>query len=302
MWVRASGQLSEHVFQLTSAVSSHLLVLGAHSALIDAGVSAISERLCEEIATFLPNDKTLDYLFITHGHFDHLSGIPQLRRAFPAMRVVASLETVELFEKEAWKDTWWAQNARCSAAMQVADEIEQDEWKKLLTVDQIVRDGDVFALGNSLGNDVELKVVSCPGHTDDCHAYVVRPDGALACGEALGGFHGRGKISSCFMSSYYDAQESFEKLATLEVNLIGLPHGGALTGELARTFIMLGRQAAQQFHDSVKQALAGGELVDEICKRLIPDILEQGLVAEGPFREMVEESVKKMVSVIAAEG
>ncbi len=298
MWVRASGQLSENVNQFTTAVSSHLLYQGEQVALVDGTITAVSQALSEQVKSALEVGKTVQYLLVTHGHFDHLASIPQLRKTFPQLQVLGSALLAERLRDGGERENVWAKNAECSTAMQFTEELDFKEWSDLLFIDQVLRDGDVL----SLGDEIEIKAISSLGHTEEGLSYFLRPDGALAGGEALGGFHGRGKISSCFMSGYSDWMENLDKLATLEINIIGFPHSGALTGELAKTYLMNARQAAQQLHDSIKQGLDNGELVDEICARLLPEMIEQGIVAEGPFREMVNESVQQMVQVVAEEG
>lgn len=297
MWIRASGPLGEQTFQLTTAVSSHLLIVGEKTALVDASISAVSERLIEEVKAYLPAGKALDYLLLTHGHFDHVGGTPAIRAAFPNLQVWASRLTQELLADREQVGHIAQRNITCQQAMGQESTSTVEDWANAFHVEHIVRDGDMIALGSQ----VEVKVITAPGHTEDSVCYFVRPDGAIAGGEALGGFHGRGKISSAFMSGYEDYISNFLKLSNLELEIISFPHSGALTGQLAKNYLTLAQQAAEQLREQIKLGLANGEVVGEVCNRLLPEFVEQGVVAEGPFREMVEESMQRMVQVVAEE-
>lgn len=54
----------------------------------DCGVKPYSNRLVEEICNFLPNKSTIDVLFISHFHEDHVNGIKLLAERYKIKHVV----------------------------------------------------------------------------------------------------------------------------------------------------------------------------------------------------------------------
>ena len=54
----------------------------------DCGVKPYSHRLVEEICNFLPKDSTIDVLFISHFHADHVNGIKLLGEKYKVKYVV----------------------------------------------------------------------------------------------------------------------------------------------------------------------------------------------------------------------
>ncbi|HQH28089.1 MAG TPA: MBL fold metallo-hydrolase, partial [Oligoflexia bacterium] len=69
MWIKASGALTENVVQISTSVSTHLLILGELAAVVDTGISAVHARLIEELERSMGEGGSLDYILLTHAHF-----------------------------------------------------------------------------------------------------------------------------------------------------------------------------------------------------------------------------------------
>lgn len=89
---------------------------------------------------------TLTDILVTHKHADHIDGIPELKRRFPGVRVVAPLA-------------------------------EKDD---IPLVDVTVSDGDTVKVG-----ELEARVIATPGHTAGHVAYWFARDEALFAGDTL---------------------------------------------------------------------------------------------------------------------
>ena len=293
MWIRASGEVLENVYLLTTAVSSHFFVCGEQLALIDASAAALEVELLDEMSGYIGEGETLSYVFLTHSHFDHVGAIPFLRKKFPDMKLVASAETAEALADSERIASIIEHNQKLAEALGRNLSLTPEEWTEALKVEKVVGDGD----GVDLGYGVEVKVITTPGHTSDTTSYLVLPDGALQGGEVFGGYHGRGTCTPCFTSSYEDYLGSISKLTNLEINAICLAHGGALRGELARKFLGDAKASAEQFVSDVKERVTQGELVDEIAQSVATDWKTQSISPEGPFLESLEESTRLMVEL-----
>lgn len=296
MWVRSTGKLSDHVWQLTTPVSTHFLLRAEKSALIDTGILSFAEYLLEQLKANLEPNKALDYVLLTHCQFDTLGGLALIREAFPEVTVFASPHAGELLAKADFLKDCFAKNESIGVALQRPVEADEATWTKTTLVSQVLRDGDAL----DLGDGVDVKVLQCLGHSDHSLGYFIRPDGAVYGGEAFGGYHGRGKYSSCFTRSFDEYVASLQKLGNLEINIVGFPHSGVVTGELAKSYVFHAQEEATRLYSNIKQRLESGEIVDEIHQTILPELKEQGLVADGPFQELVEESLRKMIQVVAA--
>lgn len=113
------------------------------SALVDC--TEYSQKMLDFIG-----DTDLKYIFLTHGHFDHITGVKGIKEKYGA-RVVISHEDAPMLS-----------SAKLSLAAFCGGE------QNIVEPDILVADGDVVKL-----NDIEFKVISTPGHTKGGVCYLV---------------------------------------------------------------------------------------------------------------------------------
>ena len=294
MWIRANTQLGEHCVLVASAATSHIVTGGEVAAVVDAGLSVDADRLIAGINAVL-DGLSLENLFLTHVSFDHVGGLPYLRRAFPNLSVLGSPASAVLLEDLAVLRELYDRNQQCAEAMDSPLGETFDEWASAIKIDHIVRDGDAV----NLGEGVEVKIIATPGYSADAHAYFILPDGALAAGHAVGDFGGRDKLYFAFKHSSADYLASLDKLSNLELKIVGLPHTGAISGDLANRSLFGVREQVLKFQAQVRERLANGELVDDIYGALYAEWLELGIVPDGPFAENSKSTLRKMIELVA---
>ena len=66
----------------------YLIRFGEKAALIDAGCGGAHDSLAANISDILPPDVEIEYLFLTHCHYDHTGGAAAVRDQF-GCRIVA---------------------------------------------------------------------------------------------------------------------------------------------------------------------------------------------------------------------
>ena len=113
------------------------------SALVDC--TEFSQKMLDFIG-----ETYLKYIFLTHGHFDHITGVKGVKEKYGA-RVVISHEDAPMLS-----------SAKLSLAAFCGGE------QNIVEPDILVSDGDVVKL-----NDIEFKVISTPGHTKGGVCYLV---------------------------------------------------------------------------------------------------------------------------------
>jgi len=291
MWIRADGQLSESTYLLTTPVSSHFVCFGDSAALIDSGIGAFGNSLVESLSAILAEDLPLKYILLTHAHADHVGGLPALRKAFPGVELVASPLTAEILLRDAEK--LFEKNLRYAEGLKTEWNVTLEEFKAALKPNRLHSEGDSL----SLGSDVTIKIIGCPGHTVDTTGYFILPDSALAAGEAVGGYNGRDKIAPCFLESREKFSETLDKLLTLDLKIILLPHSGALSGDLAKRFLMGVRDQTGQFLNAVKERVEAGAVKEELYFDILNEWTVDGLSPEGPFAEEQTACLRQMIEI-----
>jgi glyoxylase-like metal-dependent hydrolase (beta-lactamase superfamily II) len=288
MWVKAAGEITEHTIQINTAVSSHFLVHGDSVALVDAGIWCVREELWESIER---EAETIEFILLTHAHFDHVGAIPYLREKAPHLRLVAGRETAELLKREEVLKSLLEKNKKASDAIGETCDLSFEVWTEALKVDMELSDGEVIRLGDG----VEVKLIESPGHTSDSVSYYVKPDFAICAGEALGQYGGRDIVSPSFNQSYDAYIASIEKLSSFDVQLISFPHGGSISGEMVGRYITdLIRESGKQRNNFI-QRLESGELVEEITGSIASEWAAEGRYPDGPFTDSLKESVQMMI-------
>jgi glyoxylase-like metal-dependent hydrolase (beta-lactamase superfamily II) len=89
------------------------------------------------------NDLQVEFIILTHGHGDHIGGVPALRKEFPAAKLVIGIHDKEMLEDP---------ELNMSGMMYVQP--------LSLTADRYVADGETLQMG-----ELELKFFHTPGHT-----------------------------------------------------------------------------------------------------------------------------------------
>ncbi len=148
------------------------------------------------IATLQRSPVKLDYILVTHKHSDHIDGVPEVRRAFPASRIaVHRLDAPALGDLE-------------RGALAVGD-------------------GDALPFG-----DGEIRVVHTPGHTDGSICFIYR--GSIFTGDTLFAGSVGGCFGERF--GYHDLLHgAATKIFTLPDDTVVLPgHGPPSTIEEER--------------------------------------------------------------------
>lgn len=171
------GMLENNCYLLTDEKSGK-------SALVDC--TDASERMTD----FLGN-ADLEYILLTHGHFDHIGGVAEIKEKYGAKVVISR-------EDEAMLSSGKLSLAAFSG-------ISQNSAK----ADIIVSDGDVLNLG-----ETKISVMSTPGHTKGGLCFIA--DDAIFTGDTL--FYCSCGRTDFPGGSFEEIKKSLKRLASLDKN------------------------------------------------------------------------------------
>lgn len=169
------GELGNNCYLITDEATGK-------SALVDC--TDADEKMLSYIG-----DADLQYILLTHGHFDHIGGIKEIQEKFGA-KVVISEEDAPMLSSGKLSIA-----AFCGAK------------QNNTTADIIVKEGDVITLG-----ETEIKVIATPGHTKGGVCYIA--DDNIFTGDTLF-FYSCGRTDFPG-GSYKEIKESLNRLRDLD--------------------------------------------------------------------------------------
>lgn len=290
MFITNPGKVSDHIWFLGSQAMPSYLIMGREGVIIDTGVSISGPNILTGLKDVLGDTKELKYIFLTHSHFDHCGSAPFLKREIPGLRIGASKVCSEVFFnpkavdliKDLCRDT--ERSIDLNAVFPGMD-ISFDE----IAVDRVLKEGDRIDLGG-----VEILVYNTPGHTRCSLGYYIIPDRAIFCGETSGVPDTMGEILPEFLSSYDDYINSLRKLSGLEVDIIGLAHGGLLTGEDAYTYFSRSIEATERFRSMIEDYLEKYEDMERVVETIAEEQYSKGTIlqAKRPYMINLRAKVK----------
>lgn len=221
------------MFKITSVGTvpgsdSFLVTTATHAALLDTGFAFAGQSLCRHVVELLAG-RQLDYVLLTHSHYDHASGSAWCRQFWPSAPVVASAHTARVLERDSARQVMRELNAQAAAINGM--EPGEDKFAEL-GVDRIVAEGDLIDMG-----ELQLRVLELPGHTRcSIGFYDERAQLLLGC-ETLGVPVQPGMVMPCCLVDYQATLQVIDKVKKLPLKHLLLPHHGLLNGLECQQFL-----------------------------------------------------------------
>lgn len=209
-----------------------ILIFGSEKTLLyDCGMAYCGKYTVENIKKKLAEKgrDTLDYIILSHSHYDHMGALPYIKQAFPDVKVHAGEKAARIFEKPSAKELMkeLGTSARDLFMPGSTEEILVDG----IAVDVILQDGDEIDLG-----DITVKAMVTKGHTDCSMSYAFEPAKLLFASESTGIIEGKNFVHTPFLKDCNDAIASREKCRDYDAEYISLPHFGMIPKDYINTY------------------------------------------------------------------
>lgn len=236
--------------------SAFLIDDGTTAILYDTGFGFTGDAIAGKIRTLL-GSRSLDYLFLTHSHYDHALGTSAIVRHFPQVKVVASGYARRIFEKPTALAVMLEMDRKAAAGYGM-EAVVSDSPR----VDITVEDGDELVCGS-----LRWQVIALPGHTRCSVGYWLASHQLLLSTETLGVRFDNGTCLPSFLVGYQMTLQSFRKAKELQPRQILLPHLGLLCDQ-AGAFLNDSENVTVAAADLIRHLLAQGMDEDAVLEQL----------------------------------
>ncbi len=237
--------------------SSFLIDDGRTSVLYDTGFGFTGFAVAEKIKAAL-GERSLDYIFLTHSHYDHALGSAYILRYFPDAKVVAGEYAAGIFKRDGAKKVMKELDAKFAAKCGVTDyEFLGDE----LRVDIPSKDGDIIRAG-----DMTFTVLDMVGHTRCSVAFYCAEHKLFLASETTGVYDGGESIVPSYLVSYSAALNSIKRMTALDIQHVVVPHLGLLNEVQTRFYLDNAYRCAEEACDFFAQRIRAGKTDEEIVE------------------------------------
>lgn len=242
-----------------SGDASFLIDDGVTSVLYDTGFGFTGKEIADKVKMEL-GERKLDFVLLTHSHYDHVLGLPHVLKFYPDAKVIAGEYAEKIFKKPSAialmrdLDRKFANTCGVKEYEDLADE---------LRVDITVKDGDDVKCG-----DMTFKAVNLPGHTRCSVGFYLEENKLLLATETLGVYFGNNTYLPFFLVGFEMTLDSFKKAKDLKAERILLPHYGVVEKDEAKAYLENSERVARETVDIIKDLLLKGKSSEEILLHL----------------------------------
>ncbi len=228
--------------------SSFLLDDGKTSVLYDSGFAFTGNAVAQNIARVL-GERQLDYIFLTHSHYDHALGSVYVKKRYPNAKIVAGEYAAKIFTKTSAKAVMRELDRKFAKKCEV---FEYEDLIDELCVDIAVSDGEVIR-----ARDMLFKAVHLPGHTKCSFGFYLEENKLLLGAETLGVYADKVVVPS-YLVGYGITLDSIKKAKALDVENILTPHFGLLDKAETKRYLDEGEKSAKDTARGILDILKRG--------------------------------------------
>ncbi len=228
--------------------------------LFDAGLGCGGDGLVANLERELKGE-TLDYILLSHSHYDHAPGAAWCKKRWPELKVIATGKTASVFTKPSAIATMRHLDSVASREFGIAS---KEDLFDSLHVDVAIEDGDFYDM-----NGIPFRLISFPGHTRCSAGYYFEETKTLLSSETLGVYAGGENIATTFLIGHKIGADSLQKARKMDIQHMLIPHFGFIHSTKCREFLEYAVQCCDLLWDSVTSAIEKGSDKDALIKVVV---------------------------------
>ncbi len=240
--------------------SAFLIDDGKTAILYDSGFAFTGYAVADKIEKEL-NGRSLDFIFLTHSHYDHALGSCYVLERYPNAKVVAGSYATKIFAKPTAKALMRELDKK------FANECGIEKYEDLidnLKVDIAVEDGEEINAGS-----MTFTAFSLPGHTKCSVGYYCKEKKLLLGCETLGVFDGESGVIPAYLVGYEMTLNSIERMQGMDIDYVLVPHYGLLGKEQTENYFKTSKAVTKDVATTIANSLREGVCKEDIVSRYI---------------------------------
>ncbi|MGB4948865.1 MAG: MBL fold metallo-hydrolase [Candidatus Competibacter denitrificans] len=200
-------QVGGHGLTAPEDAAIYLINFDGHTALVDAGTGRNPTRLFDQLKKIGVRPDGIEYLLLTHCHYDHTGGAFELRTKLdcPVLAHHLDADFLERGDNEVTAASWYGAK------------LHPCPIDRRLKGDQ-----EILSLGNR-----SITALHIPGHSPGSLAFVAESDGQTV----LFGQDVHGPLDVRLLSNRADYLASLERLLVLKADILCEGHYGIFRGQ-----------------------------------------------------------------------
>lgn len=235
--------------------SAFLIDDGKTAIMYDSGFAFTGYQVADKIKEIL-GERELDYIFLTHSHYDHALGSVYAKRYWNNAKVVAGEYAAKIFAKPTAKAVMRDLDGKFAEKNGVK---EYEDLIDDLSVDIAAKDGDIIKTG-----DMEFQVISLPGHTKCSVGYYCKEKKLLLGCESIGVYNGTDDVVPSYLVGYEMTVNSIDRVAQLDIENILIPHFGLIDKETTKLYLKKARESVVEVAEKITSMLKGNTPKEKI--------------------------------------
>jgi len=271
MVITEPGRITENITFLGSAETCLYALDGGDEVVLIGGSMAYAvPDILRQIEEHNVEEKKIRRVIILHSHFDHCGAVPYFKKRWPWIKVTASARGKELLADPGiskslkyLNDAAIAREGRNALADEIGFRFDG------IHVEETAGEGGVINCGHQ-----RLEVLEVPGHSSCSIAIYLPRERALFTSDA-GGLRNGDYFMAAGNSNYDKYQQSLEKMARYDVDIVAGEHFGVSTGEDARHFLPGAIEAAQKMRIIMEESLSKTGSVKKSADELTDAVLDE---------------------------
>lgn len=226
--------------------SAFLIDDGKTTIMYDSGFAFTGYKVADKIKEIL-GKRELDYIFLTHSHYDHALGSVYAKKYWKNAKVVAGEYASKIFAKPTARAVMRDLDGKFAEKNGVK---EYEDLIDDLSVDIAAKDGDIIKAG-----DMEFQVISLPGHTKCSVGFYCKEKKLLLGCETIGVYNGTDDVVPSYLVGYEMTVNSIDRVSQLDIENVLIPHFGLIDKETTKLYLKKARESAVEVAEKITSML-----------------------------------------------